>query len=168
MDINRKICDDIENIYTKAFDVIKKVLKTARPADLVIVEKGINQIHSTLDALLALEMDDAMDPLDIRGVPYMNKDGTWEYAPLRKPKLRLEDDVNFAPPSVRKAYDDCCHRNRKWSVYVHFEVQITSPEMPDEEAIKRALKTQIIYNAETNRSLEEFIEDMDWDDPVRE
>ena len=59
-------------------------------------------------------------------------------------------------------------RNHRWKVNVGFETCITSPKMPDEEAIKRALKTQIIYNAETDEALEEFIEEMDWDDPTRE
>ena len=82
--------------------------------------------------------------------------------------ISLEDDVNFAPPSVRKANDDCCHR---WKVNVSFVVCITSPKMPDEEAIKRALKNQIIYDVrwdDTDNTIDKFIEDMDWDDPIRE
>ena len=55
--------------------------------------------------------------------------------------------------------------NREWGVHVHFMVSINSPVMPDEDDIKRAIRTKLIYNAETDRALEEFIEDMDWDDP---
>ena len=98
MKTNRKICDDIESIHSKAFDVAKKVLKTARPADLVIVEEGINKIHGLLDALCALEMDDALN--DKAGVKDIPKEV------LNSPMKTLMDNLGVAPRTVQRAVEE--------------------------------------------------------------
>ena len=150
---SKTLVNDLPNVNDwKKWEVDDKPSTEVQKAAELIVE----EIWKVVQKVTAHEVMHQMYAPKSQGMKDMAAELGLDYkeAKLKEPE---EDDCKGMPITFG---------NREWGVHVHFMVSINSPVMPDEEAIKRAIRNKLIYDAGTNQTLEEFIEEhMDWDDP---